>query len=150
MKTSSRLLFIGCCCAALMSGCTIGPKYNDIKASIPPVDQDNGRIYFYCPCVMGAAVQPAVKLNGQRVGTATSMGFFYIDRAPGGYEVETSVETSFTQVKRALSLTLDKGQVRYVRLKFSKGFFTQHLDPEPVENGVGEKEITECRYTGTS
>ncbi len=144
MKKLLSLLFIGCYGAALLSGCATGPKYNEVKASIPPLGQDNGRIYFYRSSAFGMAVQPPVKLNGQEIGTAKPKGFFYVDRAPGGYEVETS-----TEVKRTLSLTLDKGQARYVRLNISIGFFMGHVYPEPVENGVGEKEITDCRYTGT-
>jgi hypothetical protein len=143
MKKSLSLLIIGCC-AALISGCATGPKYNEVKASIPPLSQESGRIYFYRTAVLGAAVQPAVKLNGQEIGTAKPKGFFYVDRAPGDYQVETS-----TEVKRRLSLTLDKGQARYVRLDISMGFFVGHVYPELVENEAGEKEISECSYTGT-
>ena len=142
MKKLASLLFIGCC-AALMTGCAGGPKYSEIKGTFPPVAQDNGRLFFYRTAVMGAGVQPAVKLNGQQVGTAKAKGFFYVDRPPGSYEVETA-----TEVKRRLSLTLDKGQTRYVRLNISMGFFVGHVYPELVETATGEKEIVKCSYTG--
>src|SRR5450432_3600411 len=92
--------------SALMTGCATGPKYSQVKASFPALAPENGRIYFYRITSLGAAVQPAVKLNGEEVGTAKPSGFFYVDRPPGNYKVETS-----TEVKRQLSLELDKNQI---------------------------------------
>jgi hypothetical protein len=42
--------------------------------------------------VLGAAVQRAVKLNGEVVGKAVPQGFFYVDRPPGDYTVTTATE----------------------------------------------------------
>lgn len=142
MKKIISLLFIASC-AAIMTGCASGPRFNDVKATFPAVGPDTGRIYFYRDSVAGAAVQPSVKLNGEEVGTAKPKGFFYVDRAPGTYEVDTT-----TEVKRSLSLTLDKCQIRYVRFNIAIGFFVGHVYPELVENEVGEKEIASCKYTG--
>jgi hypothetical protein len=143
MKKIINLFFIATC-AALLTGCASGPRFNDVKATFPAVGPDNGRIFFYRDSVAGAAVQPSVKLNGEEIGTAKPKGFFYVDRAPGTYEVATT-----TEVKRSLSLTLDKGQTRYVRFNIAIGFFVGHVYPELVENEVGEKEIASCKYTGS-
>jgi hypothetical protein len=51
-------------------------------------------------------------------------------------------------VDRKLTLTLDKGEVRFVRLNISMGFFVGHVYPELVEPVTGEKEIENCRYIG--
>ena len=101
-------------------------------------------MYFYRTTALGAGVQPAVKLNGEKIGTAKPQGFFYADRPAGNYEIETS-----TEVKRRLSLTLDKSQTRYVRLNMAMGFFVGHVYPELVDDQTGEKEIRGCKYTGT-
>src|SRR6266550_1931908 len=130
--------------AMLMTGCATGPKYSEMSGSIPKLTQDNGRIYFYRTAMLGAAIQPAVKLNSQETGTAKPGGFFYVDRPPGNYIVETS-----TEVTRQLSLVLDTNQTRYVRLNISIGFFVGHVYPELVEGVVGEKEVSDCRYTGS-
>jgi hypothetical protein len=106
------------------------------------VPADAGRIYFYRTAVMGAAIQPDVKVNGQAVGSAKPQGFFYIDRPAGEYKIETS-----TEVTRTLSLVLEKGQARYVRLNISLGFFAGHVFPELVEDAVGTKEIADCKLT---
>lgn len=136
-------LFLVVCNAVLMAGCATGPSFSQLKASIRPLAQDNGRIYFYRISGLGAAIQPSVNLNGQDVGTAAPGGFFYVDRPPGDYRVVTT-----TEVERTLSLTLDKGQTRYVRFDVSFGFFVGHVYPVLVEGAVGESEIADCHYTG--
>lgn len=88
-------------------------------------------------------IQPQVKLNGEIVGKSTPKGFFYIDRNPGAYEILTS-----TEVDRKLSLTLEKGQTRYVRLNVSMGFFAGHVYPELVDSETSEAEIKDCHFTG--
>jgi Protein of unknown function (DUF2846) len=142
MKRILALLAIAAC-ATLLPGCASGPKFGEVKSSFPPLAQENGRIYFYRTTVLGAGVQPAVKLNGEKIGTAKPQGFFYADRRAGNYEVETS-----TEVKRRLSLTLDNSQIRYVRLNMAMGFFVGHVYPELVDDQTGEKEICGCKYTG--
>jgi hypothetical protein len=142
MKRLISLLVITCS-AALFAGCATGPKFGEVKNSILPLAQNKGRIFFYRTSVAGAALQPAVKLNGEEVGTAKAKGFFYVDRPAGNYEVETS-----TEVTRRLALTLDNDQTRYVRFKISIGFFVGHVYPELVDNQTGENEIAKCSYTG--
>ena len=126
------------------SGCASGPAYAQMAGTIPPVPADKGRIYFYRPSMIGAAVQPAVRLDGQEVGTAKSQGFFYVDAAPGSHLVETT-----TEVSRRLSFTLEKGQTRYVKLSISMGFAVGHVYPQLVEDAVGQKEVAECKYIGS-
>ena len=128
----------------ILGGCAMtGPRFSELAPTLTPVGSDTGRIYIYRTTALGAAVQPEVRLNGEVVGSAVPNGFFYVDRAPGNYEVITS-----TEVDRKLSMTLDKGQTRYVRLNISIGFFVGHVYPELVENEVGQQEIQDLRYTG--
>lgn len=126
-----------------LQGCASGPSFSQMQASIPPIPADKGRVYFYRPSTMGAAVQPAVRLDGVEVGRAKSKGFFYTDVTPGNHVVETT-----TEVSRRLSFTLDKGQTRYVKLSISMGFAVGHVYPELVEDSVGEAGVSECKYTG--
>ena len=137
-------LFVVLTAATLFTGCASGPKYSTMKGSIPALASDQGRIYFYRTSAAGAAVQPAVKLNGQEVGTAKAKGFFYVDRAPGSYKVETS-----TEVSRQLSLTLEANQTRYVKLNISMGFFVGHVYPELVDAAAGQAGVEKCKYTGS-
>lgn len=130
--------------ALLLGGCaTTGPKFTEYAPSISHLAPDTGRIYLYRTSVLGAAIQPEVKLNGEVIGKAVPKGFFYVDKKAGNYTIMTS-----TEVKRKLSLTLEEGQTRFVRLNISMGFFVGHVYPVLVESQVGEKEIQNLRYIG--
>ncbi|MGE3312688.1 MAG: DUF2846 domain-containing protein [Limisphaerales bacterium] len=129
----------------LLAGCAGGPRLNESQTSLPPVPEGNGRIYFYRTSTAGAAVQPSIKLNGEKVGVAKPRGVFYVDRPPGNYEVETK-----TEVTRKLSLQLAEQQTRYVRFKVGMGFFIGHISPELVEPAIGESEIGRCRLISAS
>jgi len=130
----------------VMTGCaTTGPRFSEMTASLANLPSDTGRIYIYRSSSFGAAVQPEVKLNGEVVGQSVPYGFFYVDKKPGNYEVMTS-----TEVDRKLSMTLESGQTRFVRLSISFGFFVGHVYPELVEDEIGRQEIQDLRYIGNS
>ena len=141
MKNAFHVI-LGTFCVILLSGCASGLKFAEAKRSIPNLNPDQARIYFYRTTAFGAAVQPAVKLNEEKIGSAVPKGFFYADRPPGNYHVDAS-----TEVKRRLSLTLEKGQTRYVRLNMAMGFWVGHVWPELVDDQTAEKEIAKCSFT---
>jgi hypothetical protein len=129
----------------LLAGCaTAGPKFSEMSAATnrPPAP-GNGRIYFYRTTVLGAALQPEVRLNGQVVGRAVPRGFFFVDAPAGNHEVSTS-----TEVERKLTLTLEPSQVRYVKFNVSMGFFVGHVYGELVEEAKGASEIADTHYVG--
>lgn len=129
--------------ALFMTGCASGPSYSDYAGNIQPVSADNGRIYLYRTAVVGAAVQPGVKVNGEVVGKAKPKGFFYVDRPAGTYEISAS-----TEAKRSLSITLDAGEEKYVRLEMKMGFFAGHVKPVLVDAEEGRKELEKTKYIG--
>ncbi len=143
MTSLTKLLIITTACLFLGACATSGPKYSEAKPFAASPAAGEGRIYVYRTVLLGAAVQPEVKINGEVVGQATPNGYFYVDRKPGTYEITTT-----TEVERKLSLTLEKEQTRYVRLNISLGFFVGHVYPELVDSDVGLKELQDCRYTG--
>jgi hypothetical protein len=131
--------------AVAAAGCaTSGAKFAEMAAAMDvAVKPGTGRIYFYRTTVLGAAVQPDVRLNGEVVGSAVPRGFFFVDRPAGNYEVTTA-----TEVERKLTFTLEDGQTRYVRLNISMGFFVGHVYGELVDEAKGRSEIEDTRYTG--
>jgi hypothetical protein len=141
-KTATRPAIAGIL-MLLLAACASGPQFSQIQGGLPAASAANGRIFVYRTTVLGAAIQPSVKINGEVVGSAAPQGFFYVDRPPGNYEISTA-----TEVTRTLSLTLDAGQTRYVRLGISIGFFLAHVYPELVDDAVGLAEIRECHYIG--
>lgn len=142
MKKIAKLLLISMLTLTFFS-CASGIQFSKMRDTIPKIDSNSGRIYIYRTTAFGAAIQPKVYINDEVVGKAVPKGVFYVDREPGNYVIKTS-----TEVKRTLSLTLDKGQIRYVRLKISMGFFVGHVYPELVDAETGESEIQDCRYIG--
>lgn len=136
-------LFAYCLIALTLSACASGVKFTEINPSTMSKDQDSGRIFFYRTTVLGAALQPDIRLNGTKVGDSVAQGFFYVDRPSGNYEVVTS-----TEVDRKVTFVLDKGQTRFVKFSVSMGFFVGHVYGELVDSAVGLEEIKECKYTG--
>ena len=139
--TTRRPLFAAVLLMLLLPGCATGPKYTEVASTIPSLTPSQGRIYFYRPSALGAAVQPVIKLNGEIVGNAKPHGFYFVDRAPGNYEVTAATET----VKK-LTFTLEPGQERYVRLKMQMGIFVGRVVPELVDQAEAQGELKGLSY----
>jgi Protein of unknown function (DUF2846) len=130
--------------AGVLSACASGVKMAEMKSSLPTLAADSGRIFFYrSNSMIGAAVQPSVKLNGAVVGDSKPGGFFFVDAKAGPMEVSTSTET-----EKRLTFELPAGETRYVRTKIGFGLLIGRVYPELVDNPTGEKEIEECKYIG--
>jgi hypothetical protein len=128
----------------VLAACATGPKYPEMKSSIPTLGAEQGRVYFYrSGSAFGAAVQPSILLNGVVVGESKPGGFFFVDQAAGNKEVSTS-----TEVEKKLSFTLDPGQTRYVRTVVGLGLFVGRVYPELVDDATGRKELEEASYIG--
>lgn len=127
--------------ALLLFGCATGAKYSMVASTFPTLAPQKGRIYFYRPSALGAAVQPDIKLNGEKVGSAKPHGFYFVDRDPGNYEV-----TAATETEKKLTFVLDPGQERYVRLKIQMGVFVGRIVPELVDKPEAEGELKELSY----
>ena len=134
--TMRRALFAAVPLMLLLTGCATGPKYTEVVSTLPSLTPSEGRIYFYRPSALGAAVQPEIKLNGQKVGTAKPHGFYFVDRAPGDYEV-----TAATETEKKLTFTLEPRQERYVRLKIQMGLFVGRIVPELVDKAEAEGDL---------
>ena len=129
--------------AVVLSACATGAKFAEVNPALVSESPNMGRIFFYRPSSFGAALQPDVMLNNEKIGKAISWGFFYVDRPAGSYECVTS-----TEVERKVSFILEPGQTRYVRFSVSFGFFVGHVYGELVDDAVGLKEIKDCKYIG--
>ena len=143
MKVFKHIILLGAVSLLMMSCATSGPKYSEMADSTAPLSGENGRVYIYRTTVLGAAVQPAVYLDGKVVGKAAPMGFVNVDCSPGIHRIGTS-----TEVERELTFHVDKGEKRYVRLNISMGFFVGHVYPDLIEQEKAVSEIGDCHYIG--
>lgn len=125
MKGVFRALASAVGITVLMAGCASGVKYSEMSSSIPTLKADQGRVYFLrSASMLGAAVQPEIKLNSEVVGQSKPGGFFYVDRPAGKYAVSTSTET-----EKTLSFALDAGETKYVRTSVSMGLMVGRVIP---------------------
>ena len=138
---NTRALGIAVLAVLLLAGCASGPKYSVVASTLPSMASQKGRIYFYRPSALGAAVQPDIKLNGEKVGTAKPHGFYFVDRDPGNYEV-----TAATETEKKLTFVLEPSQERYVRLKIQMGVFVGRIVPELVDKQEAEGELKDLSY----
>ena len=103
-----------------------------------------GRIYFYrSSSPVGVVIQPAIMLNGTKVGRSVPGGVFFKNVSPGNYEVATS-----TEVKRKLTFTVAAGQIRYVETSIGFGFLVARVHPNLVDPKVGAEAIQDLSFTG--
>lgn len=130
----------------VLTGCAAtGVKFSDAKSAIPSVSSGKGRIYFYrANSIIGAAVQPEIKLGQSVVGKSVPGGFFFVDRNPGRYDVATATET-----ENKVSVALAAGETKYVRTSVSMGFMVGRVKPELVLPEHAQQEIVNLAYTGT-
>jgi len=132
------------CAAIALGGCASGIKQKDMASSIPTLKADQGRIYFFrSASMLGAALQPSIKLDGVAVGNSQPGGFFYVDSKTGNHEVSCS-----TEVEEKLTFTLDKGEVKYVRTKTAFGVLVGHVIPTLESPEEALKELPDLSYTG--
>jgi len=128
----------------ILGACASGAKFSDTSPSLTPASGETGRIFFYRPSSLGAAIKPDVRLNDEVVGEAVAQGYFFVDRPPGEYKVTTS-----TEVERSLSLVLEKNQTRYVRLAVTMGFLVGHVTPTLVDAETALKELPKTKAVAT-
>jgi hypothetical protein len=146
-STAKNLARAGVVCSLLplIAACaTSGPTFQAAHTAEPPVAQDQARIYFYrLGNFVGSAIQPAVKVNGVKIGDAVPGGYFFVDEPAGTYEISTSTET-----KEAITTTIKPGETRYVRFDVSMGVLVGHVAPTLVWPDQGAAEIQALHYVG--
>jgi len=134
------------CAFTILAGCaTGGARYADVNVGAPKLAPDRGRIYFYRTSILGLAVQPDIKLNGESVGSAAPGGFFFVDRPRGNY-----VASSTTEVESKLAFALAAGETKYVRTSISPGIIVGHMNFELISKSVAEGELASLNQTTTT
>lgn len=140
-----RRLFLALPAAlVLLAGCATGPKYTEVSRSIQPLKPQEGRIFFFrSDSMLGAALQPEIRLNGVVVGSSRPGGFFYVDRPAGNYVAAASTET-----EKTLSFTLAAGETRYVRSSPSLGLIVGRINLDLEDPAKAQTEIETLSFTG--
>ncbi|WDD94616.1 DUF2846 domain-containing protein [Burkholderia sp. FERM BP-3421] len=128
------------------AGCATqqGTPYQDMSASIPTLDADHGRLYFFRETgVLGAASGSQVRVNDQPVGTMPMGAFFYVDEPAGEYTITTSSARD-----TPLTVKLAGGDTRYVRLSVPYSVVAGPLMPTLEQSEQAQQVVRTLRYVG--
>lgn len=130
---------------AVLAGCAAsGMKYDQVASGMPSLKPGQGRIYFLrSSSIVGAAVQPDIKLNGQVVGTSKPGGFFYVDRPAGSYTASAATET-----EKVATFSLQGGETKYLRTYPSIGILVGRIVVELETPEKAKAELPSLSYTG--
>ena len=143
----SILKFAAASAVMALAGCAAtGAKFGEVATTLPAVKPGEGRIFILRDTgMMGAALQPEVRLNGVVVGKSQPAGFFYVDRPTGNYTATTA-----TEVEKALTFTLAPGETKYVRSYVTMGVMVGRINLELVDPVKARTMLTDLSYTGAS
>jgi hypothetical protein len=145
------LRWIGCAALAAvlswLTGCAAtGPKASEMASSLGAVPQGYGRIVFFrSNSIVGAAVQPEIRLDGQVVGQSKPGGFFYVDASPGRHSASASTETT-----SALEIQVVAGQTHYVRSAIGMGLLVGRVVLTVEGQVTAREELSALSYTGVA
>ncbi|MFD4840765.1 DUF2846 domain-containing protein [Achromobacter sp. NPDC058515] len=144
MKSWVKLSVAALGAAVLLAGCA-GPRYADVATRIPAIEPADGRIYFYQPVTSsgGKIAQPAILVDGQKVGRSKPGHFFFVDRAAG--EVAVMTATDRKERKEALNVPLAAGQTQYVRVDITGGKQVLRLEESA---DAARQALSDLRYWG--
>ncbi len=146
MKIQKVILLITLSVVSLFElGCvSSGPKYFEYVDQIPKLNPDSSRIFFYRKnSLLGAGVQPDIRLNEKVVGESKPNGFFFVDTEPGNHVVSAK-----TEVEKTFSIRLSKGEVGYIRSSIGFGVLVGRPNFDAVLEADALDEMRNLRYTG--
>ena len=101
-----------------------------------------GRIWFYRHSVLfGDAMDPAIKLDGTKVGNSIPSGFFQVQTTPGPHEVSTSTEATYSTV-----VTVSTNADSYVKFHILPGILVGRVVPTVVNETTAIQEMQGLSY----
>ena len=127
-------------CALGLASCASGPTYSEVKGDLPPIAGGKGRVFVYRPSSLGAAIKPAVRIDGEVVGKSMGKGFLYTDQNPGSRKIAIKTEWNHEN-----TISVEKGKATYVRCNVTPGILAAHVIPNQVDAATGESEIQDLK-----
>ncbi len=140
--TAAAVLFV-----LWLQGCAAtGPKGAEMASALGSVPPGFGRIVFYrSDSIVGAAVQPEIRLDGQVVGQSKPGGFFYVDAAPGKHTASASTEAA-----SSVDVQVVAGQTHYVRSAIGMGLLVGRVVLSVEGMFTARGELSNLSYTGAT
>jgi hypothetical protein len=131
----------------VVQGCAAtGPKAFEMSGALNVIPPGYGRIVFFrANSVVGAAIQPDIRVDGQVVGQSRPGGFFYVDASPGRH-----VASSGTENTSSADVQVVAGQTHYVRSAIGMGLLVGRVTLTLEGRMTAQPELAELSYTGTA
>src|SRR4029078_9624556 len=97
--------------------------------ALPPIEPGKGRVFIYRDSTRGSPYVPDVLLNGERVGRLDQAGVIFRGVLARRYAVTSG------RISTSVNFAMAAGERKYIR--FSSGYFEQHMHPEMVDPASG-------------
>jgi hypothetical protein len=142
MKTKKLICAI--LSAGLLSACASGSSLSDSAVAIEPPAPGMTRITVYRDSIFGAAVQPAVRINGTTTGRCQPNGVFHVDVPDGTHEVTAQDETTSRVV-----IDTDLYNEAYIKCSIGFGIIAPRPQLVPVDAATGGQAVQDLAFTGS-
>lgn len=110
----SRCVALWACIVLLNACAATGPKLESVKSSIPPLEENSGRLFFYREySAFGAGMRPDILVCGKKVGQSVPGGVFYVDLPAG--ECDVTIPGMLYPGKNSLHVSIQQRGVQYIR-----------------------------------
>lgn len=143
MNIQKALSVISVVSAFAVSGCATGAKISETPEAQRPPASGLSRIVVYRTAVMGAAIQPTVKVDGKPSGSCTPNGAFYVDVPRGRHTVSAA-----TEVTRSTTVDTSRETVAYVECSIGFGFLAGRPKLVAVTPRTGRSAVQNLVFTG--
>ncbi len=91
--------------------------------------------------LFGDAIDPAVKLDGTKIGNSIPGGFFQVQTTPGAHEVSTTTEATY-----ATTVTVSTNVDSYIKFHVAPGALTYRVVPAVVNETNAIPEMQGLHY----
>ena len=141
-----RSLIFPAAASLLLGACASHLSYSEMQALMPPQAPDKGRIYVYRENAwLGNLVTPDVVLNDKTIGVSNPGAYFFVDRAPGTYQVFCGKGE-----RNSASVAVAAGQQVYVRTSLAPAVVKSEMITEVVPNQAAIPAIDSLNYVASA
>ncbi len=141
-----KMLALGIASALTLTvaGCASGPTISETQNVVAPPAPGLTRIVVYRTGILGAAIQPIIKVGNKETGRCTPNGVFFVDVPKGKHRVSAT-----TEVDRGITVDTTNASTAYVKCSIGFGVAVGRPKVEVVARATGMSETANLAYRGT-
>lgn len=142
-----KLVKVGAVFAALslgLSACASGPSLSESPQAKTTLPSGMSRIVVYRTGIMGAAIQPVVKVDGRSTGKCQTNGVFFVDVPSGQHQLSATTESSASTL-----VDTSETDIAYVKCSLGMGLVVGRPTLEVVPTATGASEAADLSLTGS-